>query len=208
MPFGKIQIDYSDPNQTPTTFKKYYDTVGDAGNFLASGGSDITLTGVTPGTGCSNAGLLIRAFLKALEIIAPTGTIIRSITADWRNTGGPATVDASTFYTASDFTPAGGTAGFGPKNKGFVAFAGLVPATHKTGWLRMYSSGSDLWAAPTQGDTTLIDSTFKAFLEDFITVGGNLIGPAVWTGKLTVGGSWTGQQPFQVGHYHLGDRNG
>lgn len=208
MPFGKIEINYSDPAQKPTTFKKYYDTVGDAGNFLASGGSTIVLTGVTPGTGCSNAGLLIRAFLKAFEFIAPTGTVINSITADWRNTGGPATVDASTFYTVSDFTPAGGASGYGPRNKGFMAFPGLVPATHKNGWLRFYSSGAVMWGSKTRETSSSIDTDFHGFLSDFTTVGGNLIGPAVWTGKLTVGGSWTSQQPFQIGNYVLGARNG
>jgi len=193
---------------TEHELKKYVGFVGDPGAYLAGSGTTIDLSSATPGSAIVNAGLLIRAHCKALERIAPTGSTILQVGADFRTTGGPGVVDATASYDIAGFTPNGGEGKHGPRPIGFVAFEGVASRTHKPGWLRYYSSSALLWGTQDGKATGTFDATFEAWLADISGMSGTIIGHTIWTGASGVLGSWENQAPFDHGHIRLGARNG
>lgn len=205
---GGIFVTYNDGGGTTHELVKYVASVGDAASFLASPGSTIDLATITTGITCVNAGTLIAAFLKSLEFVAPTGSGITGCHADFRVDNGPGTVDASTSYLISNFTPAGGTANNGPKPIGFAATSGVSATTNRRTWLRLYSSGRVLWDQSTLFASSDIDADFATYLSKFANPGGNLTQFAHWSGSPSAGGQWLGSTPFNTALFELGCRNG
>jgi len=208
MGVGGIRVDYTDGGGLQHTFSKYIATTFDASVFLAGDGTTIVLNTATPVGSNNNAGQAIRAFLKCLEFVAPTGTVIRSLSADWRDTGGPGVVDATATFNWSGFTPGGGTAGYGPFPTGFAAFKARANDSHRPGWIRFYTTGSILYGNPTFFDPTDIDAGFGDWLEDLTTFSGGNVGYAVWSGYTNVDGSWEGFGPYVINNGRIGAKNG
>jgi hypothetical protein len=136
MGIGGVTVEYTDSGGTQHTFRRYVATTGDAATFLSGDGTTIALTGATPTGSNVNAGQVARAFMKAYEFFAPDGSVIRSVSADFRTTGGPGVVEATATFNVSGFTPAGGNSGHGPFPIGFVAIRARATESHRPGWIR------------------------------------------------------------------------
>lgn len=208
MGVGGIRVDYTDGGGLQHTFSKYIATTFDGSVFLAGDGTTITLTGATPTGSNNNAGQAIRAFCKALEFVAPTGSVIRSVSADWRDTGGPGVVDATATFNIGGFTPTGGGANYGPYPTGFMSFKARANDSHRPGWLRFYSTGSILYLNPTNFNPDDIDPDLSDWLVDLTTFSGGNVGFAVWSGYTNVDGSWEGFAPYNVDNARIGAKNG
>lgn len=205
---GGVQVEYTDGGGRQHTFRKYVASIGDAASFLAGDGTTIALTGATPNGSSNNAGNIILAFLKCLELVAPTGSIIRSLNADFRVDGPPGQVDATASFNWSGFTPAGGSNSYGPYPTGFCAIKSRVPASHRPGWLRFYTTGATVWGLTTVFDPVDVDPALVDWLQDLTTLADNLTEYAIWSGYEVVGGSWLSAGLYNPATMRLGCANG
>lgn len=208
MGIGGIRIDYTDGAGLQHSFSKYIATTFDAAVFLAGDGTTIALAAATPTGSNDNAGQAIRAWLKAYEFIAPTGSSIRALSADFRETGGPGVVEATATFNVSGFTPTGGSSSHGPYPTGFAAIKSRAVESRRPGWIRFYSTGAFLWTQQTVFNTDDIDPDFTNWLEDLTTFSGGNVNFAVWTGYSSPDGSWEGFTPYNTLSARLGAKNG
>jgi hypothetical protein len=205
---GGIRVDYTDGNGLQHTFSKYIATTGDASTFLAGDGTTIDLATATPVGSNDNAGQAIRAFLKAYEWFAPTGSSIRNLSADFRATGGPGIVDATATFNWSGFTPEAGGAGYGPFPTGFVAYKARALESHRPGWLRFYTTGQSVFTKHTVFAPNLLDDSLADWLLDLTTFSGMNVNYAVWSGTDSDLGAWEGFTPYNVSSGRIGAKNG
>lgn len=208
MGIGGFFITYSDGGGLHHKFSKYVSTSDESGHWLAGDGTTIALATATLPSSNDNAGTMIRAFLKAYEFVAPTGSQILSLNADWRDTGGPGVVDGSATFNWSGFTPNGGVPSYGPFPTGFAAFRSRAVTSRRAAWLRMYSTGNTLYSMPTVFDPNDIDPDFSGWLTLLATPGAGNGVYVTWSGFSSTEGDWQGIAPYQIGLGRIGAKNG
>jgi len=208
MGIGGVRVDYTDGGGLQHTWQKYIATDGDAANFLAGDGTTIHLATATPTGSNSNAGQVARAFIKSYEFVASVGSNIRSISADFRVSGGPGTVEATASFNWDGFTPNGGSPNYGPYPTGFCASKARAEFSHRAGWIRFYTTGSILFQQTTVFDPSTIDSEFTQWLTDLTAFSGFNVNYAVWTGYGSVDGRWEGFTPYSTTTLRIGAKNG
>lgn len=208
MGIGGFFVEYQDGNGLKHKLAKYVSTTDESTHWLAGDGTTIDLAAATLPSTNDNAGGMIRAFCKAYEFIASTGSNLLSLSADWRNTGGPGVVDAAATFNWSGFSPAGATAGFGPYPTGFAACRTRASASRRAGWLRIYTTGGTLYTKPTRFTPASIDADFQSWLDLVGSPGAGNGVYVVWSGYSVSTGSWEPLLNYQTSLLRIGAKNG
>lgn len=208
MGVGSFFINYTDGGGEEHTFKKYVTMSDLAGHWLAGDGTTIALSGATPTGAADNAGTMIKAWLKAYEFVAPSGSVIRGLGADFRETGGPGIVDESATFNVSGFTPAGGAPHYGPFPTGFIAARSRAVSSRRSAWFRFYTTGSVPMAQSTIFAANDIDPDFESWLGEIAAPAASNGAYVVWSGYSSVSGDWQGIAPYQISTWRIGAKNG
>lgn len=208
MGVGSFFIQYTDGGGKRHQFKKYVTMSDLAAHWLAGDGTTIDLSTATLTGAADNAGTMIQAWLKAYEFVAPVGSFIEAVGADFRDTGGPGVVDDTATFNVAGFTPIGGIAGYGPFPTGFIASRSRAVSSHKAAWFRFYTTGANVYAQATHFAATDIATNFSNWLLRIAAPAASNGAYVVWSGYSSVDGDWQGIAPYQVATWRIGAKNG